>query len=147
MKALCKKPTLLIERDRPHLLRIDRGEKIMSSLLDYIRENKIKSGFITGIGATSSAELGWFDPVREVYDKKVIDEPCEITSLVGNIAWFENDPIAHVHITLGKSDYSVVGGHMMEATVGVTCEIWIMESWMEAHRSINKIGGLKLLDI
>jgi uncharacterized protein len=147
MKSLSKKHNPVSQREHFHLLRIDRGEKVMSSLLDYIRENGIKSGFVTGIGATSSAEIGWFDPVKEVYEKKIIDEPCEITTLVGNVAWFENDPIAHVHITLGKRDYSVVGGHVIEATVGVTCEIWIMESEMEVHRSINKIGGLKLLDI
>jgi uncharacterized protein len=130
-----------------YVLRIDRGEKIMENLLNFIKDHKIRSGVITGIGATSSAELGWFNPASQVYEKRSFDESCEITTMMGNIAWFENDPIAHIHMTLSKQDFSVVGGHLFEATVGVTCEIWIVASDMEIKRAVSPIGGLKLIDL
>jgi hypothetical protein len=130
----------------PHLLRIDRGEKIMESLLGYVRANTIKSGFLTGIGATMKAEIGWFDTQAQVYRTRVFEEPCEITTMIGNIAWHEGDPIAHTHITLGREDFSVVGGHLIEATVGVTCEIWLLESDMDIYRNPSSIGNLKLID-
>jgi predicted DNA-binding protein with PD1-like motif len=129
-----------------HIIRLDRGEKIMERLLEYIRKTGIKSGFLTGIGATSMAEIGWFDPVKQIYEKKVVHEPCEITTMIGNRAWFGDEPVAHTHITLGKPDFSVVGGHLMEAVVGVTCEIWITESSLAVRRSITEIGNLKLID-
>jgi hypothetical protein len=129
-----------------HILRFDRGEKIMEGLLGYVRKTGIRSGFLTGIGATSMAEIGWFDPAKEIYEKKVINEPCEIATMIGNIAWFGDEPVVHTHITLGKPDFSVEGGHLMEAVAGVTCEIWITESSFPVHRSVSRIGKLKLID-
>ena len=129
-----------------HILRIDRGEKIVQSILEYAEREGIRAGFLWGIGATSSAEIGWFDPQAEVYRTRVIEQPCEITTLLGNIGRFEGKPIAHIHITLGLPDYSIVGGHLMEGTVGVTCEIWIQERELEIRRSVSNIGNLKLLD-
>jgi uncharacterized protein len=129
-----------------HVLRFDRGDEILGSLIKWVRDNAIRSGTFTGIGAISDAKIGWFDPETQEYQTLEINEPCEITSIVGNIAWFEDTPVAHTHITLSKSDYSVVGGHLMEATVSVTCEIWITETPLHVSRSVSDIGGLKLID-
>jgi predicted DNA-binding protein with PD1-like motif len=129
-----------------HVLRLDRGDKIMENLIKYVQDNSIQSGFFTGIGATSTAEIGWFNPQTEKYETQTIQEPCEITTLVGNIAWHESTPVAHTHITLGKRDFSIVGGHLVEAVIGVTCEIWICETSMKIRRAPSIIGGLKLID-
>lgn len=129
-----------------HLIRIDKGGKIIETLLEFAKEKKLKSAFLTGIGATSRAELGWFDPSEKVYKTRVFDDPCEITTMLGNIAWFGDDPVAHIHVTLSKPDFSVVGGHLIEATIGVTCEIWMVENDLRVERSLNNPWNLKLID-
>ena len=131
-----------------HIVRIDPGEKIMESLLRYIgeRPDEIPSGFLTGIGATSSCEIGWYDLSDEEYKTRVIDENCEITTLIGNITWVEGKPLVHAHITLGKQDYSIIGGHLVEGTISVTGEIWIHQSDLVFTRTPSRFKGLKLID-
>jgi len=131
-----------------HAIRIDPGEKIVESIMKYLegREDEIPSGFFTGIGATSSAEIGWYDLDNEKYVTTVIDENCEVVSLIGNIVWIEGKPMIHVHVTLGKSDYSLVGGHLVEGTVSVTCEIWIHKTPIRVTRKPAKLAGLKLIE-
>ena len=129
-----------------HVVRIDRGEKIMESLLNYIRKHKIKSGFLTGIGAVNPCEIGWYDLDGEIYRTTIIEGNCEITGVVGNIAWIDGDPIVHAHIMLGKKDYSVVGGHLIEGTISVTGEFWITQSEIAVGRKPVEPAGLKLID-
>ena len=134
--------------DFMHIIRLDPGEKIVESLIGYIekRPKGIPSGFLTGIGATSSCEIGWYDLSDEEYKTKVIDENCEITTLVGNVAWMDGKPIVHAHITLGRRDYSIIGGHLIEGTISVTCEIWIHKAPFGVGRKPARFMGLKLID-
>ncbi len=131
-----------------HIVRLDPGEKIMENLLGYLAEHKeeIPSGFLTGIGATSSCEIGWYDLTDEEYKTTLIEENCEITTMIGNVARAEGKPIAHVHITLGRRDYSVIGGHLVEGTISVTGEIWIHKAPFHVGRSSARFKGLKLID-
>jgi hypothetical protein len=129
-----------------HVVRIDPGEKIMETLLKYIREHNIRSGFLTGIGAANPIEIGWYDLDDQVYRTTVIKENCEITGIIGNIAWIDGNPIVHAHIMLGKSDYSVVGGHLMEGTITVTGEFWIHASEIPVGRKPVELRGLKLIN-
>jgi predicted DNA-binding protein with PD1-like motif len=131
-----------------HLVRLDPGDKIIESLVNYVadRQYEIPSGFLTGIGAVSEAEIGWYDRGGEVYRTEVIKENLEITTLAGNIAWVEGSPMVHAHITLGRQDYSVLGGHLIEATISITGEIWIHTSQFRVARSQSEFKGLKLID-
>ena len=129
-----------------HLIKLDRGEKIIESILNYAKEKNLKSGFFTGIGATMACEIGWFDPEKKEYVNTSVDENCELLGLVGNIGLFEGNPIAHAHIMLGKSDYSVIGGHLVEGTIGVTCEIYLHITGFEVQRKIGAFG-LKLIEV
>jgi len=131
-----------------HLLRLDPGEKIMESLLGYLEANegKIASGFLMAIGATSCCEIGWYDLTDQEYKTTIVEENCEITSLIGNIAWMDRKPIVHAHITLGKRDYSIVGGHLVEGTISATCEIWIQTTPIRVARKPALFQGLKLIN-
>jgi hypothetical protein len=129
-----------------HLVRLDRGEKIMESLVGYLRRAEIESGFLTGIGATSACEIGYFDLNTKEYLTKRIEENCELVGLIGNIARVEGEPIIHAHITLGFPDYHLEGGHLLEGTISVTGEFWIHRAGFPVRRSLDRLTGLKLID-
>lgn len=131
-----------------HILRLDPGEKIIENIVRYIEERpgELPSGFLTAIGATSSCEIGWYDLTDEEYKTRLIDENCEITSIIGNFTWVDKKPMVHAHITLGRQDYSIIGGHLVEGTISVTCEIWLARSELVFTRTPSKFKGLKLID-
>lgn len=132
-----------------HIIRLDPGEKIMESLLNYLegKQDILPSGFLSAIGATSNCEIGWYSIPDDKYQTTVIGENCEIVGIIGNIAWIDGVPVVHAHITLGKEDYSTVGGHLIEGTVSVTCEIYIHKVPIPVSRaSSEKFSSLKLIE-
>jgi len=131
-----------------HIIRLDPGDKIMESLLSYLadKQAEIPSGFLSGIGATSSCEIGWYDLADREYRTHLVEENCEITTLVGNVAWDEGKPVVHAHITLGRKDYTLLGGHLVEGTISVTGEIYLHLSKTVITRKPGVFKGLKLIE-
>ncbi|MBA3778111.1 MAG: DUF296 domain-containing protein [Chloroflexi bacterium] len=46
-------------------------------------------------------------------------------SFQGNAALREEEPFLHLHVALGRSDLTVIGGHLREAIVHPTLEVWL----------------------
>lgn len=71
----------------------------------------------------------------------------EVLVTTGNITSDDNnETIVHCHISLGDNNYQVFGGHLKEATVAITAEIFItvFENINIKRKTITK--NLKLLD-
>ncbi|UCG90292.1 MAG: DNA-binding protein [Candidatus Heimdallarchaeota archaeon] len=129
---------------RNYLLRLFRGEDILISLQNFCKHNPdIGSGQIQGIGAVSTANIGFFDGKR--YLENTFTENLEIVSLLGNIA---QNQIVHLHGIFGRVDGSCVGGHVMSGCiVSVTCEIQISVMDPQVTREEDPYTKLKLLKL
>ena len=131
-----------------YIVRIKKGEEIIGELTRFCSENNIKSGSIAGIGATDNVSLGYFDLDKKEYiEKKFSGKNFEIISMNGNISLVDGKPFAHIHITLGDSDYSVFGGHLNSAVVSVTGEITLTLSDGVLERKPDEHSGLNLLNL
>ncbi|GAB6182683.1 PPC domain-containing DNA-binding protein [Thermodesulfovibrio hydrogeniphilus] len=97
--------------------RLFRGDEIIYEITKFLKENTIKSGLISGIGAVTKAKIGYYDQKNRQYITKEFDEPMEILSLKGNISLKDGEPFPHVHVVLSKKDFSCIGGHLFEAYV------------------------------
>lgn len=97
--------------------RLLRGDEIISALTNFLKENSITTGIISGIGALTRAKLGFYNQKEKRYISKEFNEPMEILSLKGNISFKDNEPFPHIHVVLSKSDFSCIGGHLFEAEV------------------------------
>lgn len=128
-----------------HVVRLDRGEPVIASLLDYLQRTRILGGSIVGLGAVVDAEIGYYDPVRRAYERTRIPEARELLSLVGTISRLDGRPFVHAHVTLGASDHSVVGGHLFEARVAITGEFVIHAAAIPSVRAYDEDTGLKLM--
>lgn len=130
-----------------YLLRLERGEKVMESLLKFIKKYKIRSGFMVGLGACEDLKLGYFDAVKGKYKDKVFKGEYEVTNLTGNIAYLEKEPIVHAHITLSDSKFNGIAGHLWEGIVSGTMEIYIMSFGIKIMRARDEETGLNLLKL
>ena len=129
------------------VIRIDKGEEIFSSLIQFCKENNISSGSFVGIGATAKAELAVYDLEKKQYNIKTYNQPLEITNITGNITLMDNEPVVHAHITLSDEQMNVVGGHMKSAVVSLTCEIYLTKLDAQINRKKDEETGLNLLDL
>lgn len=109
-----------------YIIRLEKGEEVMETLTKFCETEKIKSGSISGIGATSDATLKSFDVKTKKYlEKKFSGENYEILSLNGNITSLNDKPFLHMHAVLSDPNYIAFGGHLGSATISTTGEIII----------------------
>lgn len=140
MKERSNNPTTAI-------LTVNRGENVVEHLTQYAEHNDIHAAWIQGIGAVDHIVMSYYDLSKKEYIKITIDEECELLSLQGNIALLDNKPVIHAHITVGKSDYSVIGGHLHEMRISGAGEFFLSFIDTKLERKHDEETGLNLLKI
>jgi hypothetical protein len=101
-----------------------KGDEIMSGLTGFAVREKLVAGHFTAIGALESARFGWFDRAQNAYRNIPIDHQVEMISLIGDVGLVNGVPQIHAHGAVGFPDGQVHGGHMLEAIVWPTLELF-----------------------
>lgn len=132
---------------KTYALVFQTGEKVMTGLTDFARNNGLTAASLTAIGAFSEATLGYFDMERTEYKEIPVNEQVEVLSLVGDIAPVEDGgQQAHIHAVFGLSDGTTRGGHLIEAHVRPTLEVVVTEAPAHLKRRTDPQTGLALID-
>jgi uncharacterized protein len=132
-----------------YIIRLERGEEIVNKVTTFVKEKAIRGGWINGLGGAERAELGYFDLEAQEYKWKTFNNLVEITSLEGNVAWQNDEPILHLHGTFTDREYNAIGGHVKTAITGGTCELFLHSRFGDEklRRAKDKSTGLNLLDL
>jgi predicted DNA-binding protein with PD1-like motif len=123
------------------------GEEPIAFLTAFCDERRISGGHLSGIGGFSEVTLAYFNLHTKEYEPIPIREQVEVMSLLGNIARFEGKPKLHLHAIIGKRDGSAHGGHLLNARVQPTLEVFLEESPEELRREKDAATGLPLLKL
>lgn len=139
----------LLNADPPvtYVVALDTGDEAMTELGRFVREQEIEAASITAIGAFCRAVLGYFDWQQKEYKKIAVEDQVEALSLIGDVAVAEDGPSLHIHAVLGRADGSVVGGHLIEATVRPTLEVILTQSPSYLRKAKDPATGLALIAI
>jgi len=112
---------------RTYIFRLPKGKDLLDALTAFCHDNQIKCGVISGIGAVENATFSFYDQTKKKYDKKVVNDECEILALNGNVSIKDNRPFIHAHITLTDKEHNAFGGHLMIGTKIFAAEIFVQE--------------------
>jgi uncharacterized protein len=123
------------------------GDEVMKGLEAVAKAERLSGAHFTAIGALSAVTLGFFDLARRDYRRIVVEEQCEVVSLVGNVALDGEAPKIHAHAVVGRDDGSTRGGHLLEGWVQPTLEVVIIETPRHLRRKTDAATGLPLLDL
>ena len=127
------------------IIRLDKGDEIFSSIKEFAKSEKITAASVSGIGATDNMEIGVYDLEKGCYVRRRFSGNREILALVGNISVMDGEYV-HLHITTqGQEDYAV-GGHLFNAVVSMTAEIFVNVLDYELNRAYDpevKINTLR----
>jgi predicted DNA-binding protein with PD1-like motif len=139
----------LLNADPPitYAVVLDTGDEVTGELGKFVRDQEVEAASVTAIGAFSRAVLGYFQWETKQYKKIAVDEQVEVLSLLGDVAVDDEGPTLHLHAVLGKSDGSVVGGHLIEAYVRPTLEIILVQSPSYLRKRKDPETGLALINI
>ncbi len=133
--------------DDGYMVRLEKGELIISTLTQFCIDKDIQSGVVSGVGGALWAELAFYDLAQRAYEYERHDELLEITNISGTVALIGDKPALHLHATMADSNYHVYGGHLKEAATAATCEIYIRTFSKPLTRTHNEAVGLKVLDV
>ena len=117
------------------IVKLEDGE----DLLEKLAELGIGSGLAWGIGMLRGVRLGYW--TGSGYEEHRVEEPTELLALQCNLSRKDGEPFPHCHAVLGRQDGTVVGGHLLAATVHNVNELYIKKlSGIELERRREPSG-------
>lgn len=130
-----------------YIVSIKNRSELVEALTDFVKAQKITTGYISGLGAVNSATLRFFDPQTKQYVDKTFNGQMEVTNLTGNISTKDGQEYLHLHITLGNDNYNALAGHLLAATLNGAGE-FVVETLPGAktERTFNEEIGLNFYD-
>ena len=121
------------------------GTSLTDEILRIAAKERIKTARVEAIGGVNKLRLAYFNHETKKYEEHDFDEFLEITGMLGNITQKDGKPFLHAHCTFGRRDMSVVGGHLMSATVFPLAEVVITKTLNRATRRFDEKTGLNLI--
>jgi predicted DNA-binding protein with PD1-like motif len=128
------------------VVRLEKGEEVITSIKELCKNENIKAGSISAIGATDHVIIGVYKVKEQKYYSNTFDEDLEITSLTGNISVMNDEPYLHIHATFGNVEGKCIGGHLNEARISATCEMIIEKINGHIGRKVDKSIGLNVIE-
>ena len=126
-----------------YIIRLARGERIIASLKKFCQKEKIKGGFFYGLGAVDEAEVAHYDVSTKKYSSKKFNTALEMVNLTGNIGFFQKEIIIHAHASFADKNIQPLAGHLVEAKISGTAEIFLTKT-KKLEKFYDQKTGLKL---
>ena len=107
--------------------RMDKGDEIISGILQICKKEQIQSAVFSGIGGCSEAQIQTFIPETRMFETQTIHGMLELASLTGNVIAGEQQELCHhTHAVFSYKEgaqHCMAAGHMKSITVLYTAEI------------------------
>jgi len=129
------------------VLRLESGDDILQSLRQFAVTKRLGASLLEGIGSLNKVKLGHYDFKTKQYRYETFEDDLEILNLSGNIASMNRQPLPHVHVTLGRIDFSVIGGHLDEGSAANMVEIGVWKLPGKLLKAKDEAIGLNLLQL
>lgn len=133
------------DHQKVYALVFENGEEPVNGLTDFARQHQITDAHFTAIGAFSEVTLGYFDWQTKGYQHIPVKEQVEVLSLIGDISMWQDKPLLHAHVVVGRFNGETRGGHLIEAQVRPTLEVMLTVSPAYLRRCFNQEAGLPLI--
>ena len=124
---------------------LSKGAKIPDRILEIAKSEKVRTASVEAIGGVSDLNLAYFNHLEKKYEEHRYSEFLEVTLLAGNLTLKEGKPFLHVHGTFGRKDVSVIGGHVLSATVFPILELVVTPTTNTALRKFDDESGLNVI--
>ena len=134
---------------RVFVARFDHNEKFLTSLEELVKKENIRAGVIHLLGAIDEGDVVTGPKEHKIpTDSKWIhlDEVHELIGL-GSIYWEDENPIIHIHSSIGCENQTKVGCLRKNASVFIVIEAVIFEIVnCNVVRTFDPATGYALVD-
>ena len=127
-----------------YVVRLNKGEEIVESLIKFAEEEKVSLANVSGLGAGDYVKFGLFDVAEKQYHSNEMNMAFEILSLMGTLSEMNGKPYLHLHICVGDREGHVFGGHLNACNISATCELVVDVIDGKVDREFSEEIGLNL---
>jgi predicted DNA-binding protein with PD1-like motif len=128
-----------------YIIRMNRGEELLTDLQEVCEKEKITLGSVQGIGALGEITIGVFDRKQFKYLTETYKGDFEIASCMGDISTKEGKNYLHIHIVIGNVHESrIYAGHLSKGIISLTGEFIIHKINGIVEREYSEEVGLNL---
>ena len=110
-----------------YYIRGDRGDELVTCILEICRKENIASATYSGIGGCENAVIQTFNPETSAFSTTCVEGMLELVSFTGNVISGDNGEFySHTHALFAyveDGEHRVIGGHLKSSTVRYTAEI------------------------
>ncbi|EJL75907.1 PCC domain-containing protein [Chryseobacterium populi] len=149
MNSRTVKGNLWIARkiENAYILSLEDRASMIDTLTDFMLNQKIRAGKISGVGILDNAILRFFDPLLKKYWYGELADFIEVYDISGIIYEFEGKTLLALEIRLESENHTVLSGHLMDATVSGKAEFLFYPSENNNSPSKNKVKKPDLTDL
>lgn len=132
-------------------LRVDPGESLCAVILEVLQREKVRGGWLQGIGACDAARLSTYLPEKNEFVSHRLSGMLELVSLSGNASTAQDGrPFLHAHAVFSYLDESgaprIAAGHLEDARVSYTGEVAIFTAPEKIGRRFDAGAGIDVWD-
>ncbi len=128
-----------------HVLVLEAGERLFETVTDYLSQHTITAARFTAFGAFREVDLRYFNMESKHYEQRVFQQQVEVVSLIGSASLREGKPFIHAHAVVSDQQYHTLGGHLGDAVVDPTLELFLTQLDRVLEREKDPRTGLYLL--
>lgn len=136
-----------VDTKRGYVIRMEPGEELLSSLVNFVEKMRIPSGYFQGIGGVTDVELGYFDLKKNDYDRHSYSGEYELITASGNISDVDGKPFVHTHGVFSDEKCQTFSGHLFKATITITAEIFLFPLDVVLMRKPHETINFRELDL
>lgn len=125
-------------------IRLKTGDEVHPSLVEIAARERASGGWLSGIGAASEVELGYYDLERRDYDRLQVEGDVEIASASGTLGLVDGKPFVHLHAVVSDRQCVTRGGHLFRAVTAATLEFVLLVAEAPIERTRDDVTGLNL---
>lgn len=130
-----------------YIVRLESGEAVFETLIAFLQAEDVEFSSVSAAGAVRAVTLGYWNAETKQYEYRDVEEQLEVVSFQGNSSLKDGKPFLHIHGVFGRRDFTVYGGHVKEARVHPTLEVWLRTEDVPVRRAHDEASGLDLLDL
>ena len=119
-----------LDGEKAYAIIFGKGDEVLSGLTELAERENIQAAQISAIGAFQHAVFAWFYAERKAFRNIPVDRQVEACSVLGDIGLVAGKPAVHVHGVVALPTGETRGGHMLEAYVWPTLELFLT-AWPE----------------
>jgi hypothetical protein len=132
---------------KTYVLVLYQGDQVQAGLTAFASDHHVVDAHFSAIGAVRDPEVAWFDESRKQFKAMSLHEQMEVLTPSGDITLgVDGQPVVHTHLVLARSDGQSWGGHLIEATVSPTLELYVTTYPESVRKRLDPATGLQLID-